>query len=132
LFDKYIGIPFVDNGDDFNKCDCFGIVRLFYKEELNISIFKHEGNQHSIKRAVLEFLQESRINWQVVQEPKLYDVIAMAHDPNHPKIIQHFGIYIGDGKMIHTLNKASSHIAKVDDYKYYIKSIHRHKRLLNG
>ncbi len=121
----FIGIPFVDKGDGFNGADCFGLVRLYYKDVMNIKLFKPDSSAFNSKSVLREFLEETSRNWNKVSEPQINDVVAMAHDPRHPKIVQHFGIYIGNGKMIHTLEKVGSHIVKLRDYKYFIKGYYR-------
>lgn len=120
-----IGVPFVDKGDTLKGCDCFGLVRLYYKDILNRKVFKPQSSAFNSKSVLREFLEETSRNWIQVQEPKINDVVAMAHDPKHPKIVQHFGIYLGNGKMLHTLEKVGSHIVRISDYKYYIKGYYR-------
>lgn len=132
MFKKYIGIPFVDNQDTLKGADCFGLCRLVYNLEKNIEILTHKSDPRDIRNIMLEYAMEAKTNWINVEEPKVFDIIAMAHDINHPRIVQHYGIYIGKGEMIHTLKEIGSHKVKVKDYKYFIKAIHRHKDLING
>lgn len=127
LLGKYIGIPFVKRKDKLDGADCFGLVRLIYREEVNTDIFKHQSDADNIRSIIIEYMQESQKNWINVKNPQMFDVIAMARDPYHPNIIQHYGIYIGNGKMIHTLKELGSHVSKIEDYKYCIKAYHRHK-----
>lgn len=132
MYNKYIGIPFKDNQDTLKGADCFGLCRLIYRLEKNIEILTHKSDPRDIKNIMLEYAMEAKTNWINVKEPKFLDIIAMAHDINHPKIVQHYGIYIGNGEMIHTLKQIGSHRVKLKDYKYFIKAIHRHKDLING
>lgn len=128
---KYIGIPFSEKAKGtFKEADCYGIVELIYKEELNIEIYKHTSAARSAKNVMLEYAMESKSNWIKVEKPKEFDVIAMAHDISHPNIIQHFGIYIGNNKILQTLEGKNSHIVDFEQYKYCIKAIHRHKEMI--
>ena len=126
MFSKYIGIPFENRCDSFESCDCFGLVRILYATELGLEIFKPKASAFNGKDVETEYLHETSRNWTEVKELELYDVIAMANDGNHPNIIQHFGIYIGNNKMIHTLNKVGSHVVNINQYKSVTKGYFRY------
>lgn len=125
LLSRYIGIPFEDKADSEYSADCFGLVRLIYKEKLNRMVFKPTSSAFNSRKVFKEFMEETSKNWTKVESPETYDVVAMAHDPKHPDIIQHFGIYIGNDKMIHTLKGVGSHIVSLQSYKYFIKGFYR-------
>lgn len=133
LQSKFIGIPFVEKTGDFNNADCFGLVVLFYKEIMKIDIFGKLEHYHykDIKKILMQYLSEVNTNWKSVKIDNMQfgDVIAMAHDLNHPNVIQHFGIYLEDGKMLHTLQDVGSHIVDIKKYEYYIKGVHRWQKL---
>jgi len=71
------------------------------------------------------YLKQIHSLWDTVEIPQLYDVIAMAYDIRHPKIVQHVGIYIGNGKILHTLEKVGSHIVDLKDINIFIRGYHR-------
>ena len=125
MLSNYIGIPFEDRADTLDSADCFGLVRLVYKQILNIKVFKPNSSAFNSRSVLREFLEETSRNWNEVKELKKFDVIAMAHDPKHPDIIQHFGIYIGNGKMLHTLKGVGSHVVNMSEYNYFIKGFYR-------
>jgi len=128
---NYIGIPFKNRGDSVTGTDCYGLVRLVYKEKLGITLHKATSSAFASRNIETEFLAETSSSWLKVPELEPFDVIAMAHDSRHPEVIQHFGIYLGDGKMLHTLKQIGSHIVKIDEYKHYIKGYYRYGKATN-
>jgi cell wall-associated NlpC family hydrolase len=130
LFD-FIGIPFQNRASSFIGADCYGLVRLVYKEKLNIDVPQPISSAYASRHVEREYLKEISTNWYKVDIPQKYDVVAMAHDPMHPKIVQHFGIVIDETHMLHTLDNVGSHIVKILDYKHFIKGYYRHVKVNN-
>jgi len=124
MIDKYIGVPFEDRGESLNGADCYGIIRLIYRNELGIEIPSFHSSCHSTKAIFSDYIKQISQYWQLSKEPNLYDVIAMAHDPIHPRVVQHFGVYLGNGKMLHTLESIGTHIVNIDDMSYFIKGFY--------
>lgn len=122
---KFIGIPFTDGEATFRGANCYGLVELFYREHLGIIIPKLNTPSEQSNKVWATYLREISEHWESVEEPQLYDIVAMAHDMRHPRIVQHVGIYIGDGKIIHTLQKIGSHVSKISDMQSIIKGHHR-------
>lgn len=122
---QYIGVPFENGEPTLYGANCITLIELFYKNELKIEIPKLRIDSSNTRRIFMEYMRQISENWETVIEPKEYDVVAMAHDLNHPKMIQHFGIYLGNGKMLHTLENVGSHIGNIEEYKAVIKGYYR-------
>lgn len=124
---KYVGIPFIDRGCSFEGADCYGLVRLVYKEELAIILPEFLSSCRDSKSIWRDYLKQISEHWELVDEPELYDVIAMTYDPQHPRIVTHFGLYIGNGMMLHSLQGIGSFTCKLTEFSYAIKGIYRWK-----
>lgn len=122
---KFIGVPFTDDEPSFNGANCYGLVALFYKVQFNIEIPKLDIKNDQSNRVFATFLKEISEHWRKIEDLEFGDVIAMAHDAKHPKIVQHFGVYIGEGRVLHTLNIVNSHVAKLDSLASIIKGYYR-------
>lgn len=125
---EFVGIPFSDNEPSFQGCNCYGLVRLFYREHLGIEIPDLRVHFDHSNRVWATYLKEIGENWVTVKEPEAFDVVAMAQDVAHPRIVQHVGIYLGDGKVLHTLNKIDSHIVSLESVKHSVRGYHRWPR----
>jgi len=123
---KFIGVPFSDQQNQgFSGANCYGLVKLFYREYLGIDIPELRVHSDHSNKVWATYLREINDNWKTVKEPKIYDVVAMAQDKKHPRIVQHVGIYLGNGKVLHTLSKINSHIVSLESVKHSIKGFHR-------
>lgn len=122
---KYIGIPFINRGDSFDGADCFGLLRLFYKQEFHYIIDDPNVNAGHTSKVFAKYIIELQSNWATINEPEVYCAVAMAHDPKLPNTVQHFGIYLPNNKILHTLKDVGSHIVEVENYKWAIKAYHK-------
>ena len=67
--------------------------------------------------------KELQLRWKTVKYPFQGDIVGFSLDPEVPDdVIQHFGVYLGDGVIIHTLRKRNSHLIKLTD-SFYSKKI---------
>lgn len=89
-FDKYIGVQYEDK-------DCFELVATVLSSEIGIDIER-------------DLAGERVVNWsKVVDDPKPCDVVLFAHGKK-----RHIGLYVGNGKMLHTVEGKDSCIDKVN------------------
>ena len=132
MFNKYIGIPYKDKGRDFNGCDCWGIVQLVYKHELNILLPSYIEDYASIEelKEIELLIKDQLINWQQVDKPITFDIIIMniIGSPVHTDVI------INNTYMIHTLPGHDSVCDKYYDprWKKRIQGFYRYKEILSG
>ena len=118
-----IGIHFVDRGRDRNGMDCWGLalaaMRHFGKDvpDFDVSCFD-TLSIHAIYDG-----QRARWAWQKVEIPEPGDIAIMCLDPRYPEMVQHVGVYIGNGRVIHTLKKRESHLIRIDDSYWSLKIV---------
>ena len=111
--DEYINIPFQCDGRDRSGCDCYGLVCLVYKEQLNIELpdFKGIFTDHDIAtlRRVAKEMKSYKEKWQRVQTPQLYDVVMLRTGA----YTWHVGLVLDNHRMLHVMTGINS---VVEDY----------------
>lgn len=95
---NYIGIPFKYKGRDENGLDCWGLVRLIYKNEYNISLpsFSEEYADSDIDR-IQELIAQYKEGWESVDSPTEGTVVLL-------KVMgaeSHVGVAISPTHFIH-------------------------------
>ena len=112
-----VGIPFVKGGRDSEQgVDCWGLVMLVYKE--------HYGTDIPDFTDIDGFLDEG--DWECIPEPKDEDVPLVALMASYPDCIIHAGIFIGNNRVIHTMEQTNSIISRVDLLKEHIIGYYRY------
>lgn len=99
---KYIRIPFTDKGRSENGCDCWGLVRLIYKQELNIDLPLLLGYKDTLDRpTIAEICNLEKTNWVEIPfgKEKPYDVIVL----NILGFPMHVGVVFNNSFMIHCI-----------------------------
>lgn len=109
----YIGIPHGEFGFSRQACNCWGLVVLVYREELDIALQTYEGRYASLEeqREIAALVDIERANpvWQRVDHPQPFDVISIRQG----RYASHVGIVAAAGSMLHTT--AESH-ARIEAY----------------
>lgn len=114
-YNKYIGLPYATNGRDESGIDCWGLVRLFYKQEYAIELPSYtEEYSGAYDTRILEMMDQYKNNWSQVQTPEVGSVIVfnILGEPFH------VGIYIGEDKFIHARDGMDSVIESVNSPKW--------------
>lgn len=111
-----IGIPYRDGGrDPETGLDCWGLCM----EAARCNGVKLPEFTMACYDALGIFTlfagEKSSSRWTRVLPPVPGCIAVMAIDPDRPGLIQHLGLYIGDGIILHTLRKREAHLIKTDD-----------------
>lgn len=114
-YNKYIGLPYVSNGRDESGIDCWGLVRLFYKQEFNIDLPSYtEEYSGAYDTRILGMMDLYKHTWAQVSEPEVGSVIVfnILGEPFH------VGIYAGEDKFIHARDGMDSVLESVNSPKW--------------
>jgi len=100
---KYMGVPYRTGGDDLDGMDCSGFASRFFNEEFGIQL--PHNSQAISELDILEPLS-SEDNYR----PS--DLLFFGRGKNR---ITHLGIYLADGKFIHSASSGGVIISSLDD-----------------
>lgn len=129
---RYVGIPFLDQGRDAYGCDCWGLVRLIYKNELNIDLPAY-GEISAVDLAKVARNITEGYNgetWEAVDVPQPLDVVVMRfHGSKH---IGHVGVMVNDTDLIHTERRIDAAIVPLSHMtiRTRIVCFRRHKEMM--
>lgn len=129
---KYVGIPFVDGGRDFNGIDCWRLVCLVYEQERQI-ILPDYGDISALElRQVAELISRDAYAepWiEVVPSSVNAFDVAVMHKRREPV---HVGIMVGREQMIHVEEKTATVMISIKHPSVAFRSINffRHRKLL--
>lgn len=123
---KYVGIPYRDNGRDETGMDCWGLVRHVYNKEFNISLPSFSEDYQGDDRArIAELIAQYKEGWEKVDEPQSGDLVLL-------RILgteTHVGIVTDYPYFLHARDGYSSSIERLDTtgWKNRVVGIFRYK-----
>ena len=91
---KYLGIPYEHHGSDNSGLDCYGMLRLFYKEEFDIEIPNYEYDENWCSVGLDWIRKYYKNNWILIDSPERYSVVGFKM-PGY-KVEHHLGIILHD------------------------------------
>lgn len=109
--EKLIGIPFKNNGRDFDGCDCWGLVRLFYREVLGRELPEYIVDPRDDDRVTETMISELKTpKWEILEKPEPNCLALMKLNTKH---ISHCGIYLGNDRLLHCYTGCGSCIVRI-------------------
>ena len=139
VLNKYKDLPYKHLGDDpTTGLDCFNLIKLIYKEQLNIDIpystsdictTASENWYNEITDIFNPFgeFRNPKWGWVEVDNIQPYDVILLYIGATN--VPNHVGLYAGNNKFIQIINNKKSNISPYGKYyKQYTDGVFRWKQ----
>jgi cell wall-associated NlpC family hydrolase len=106
---SYIGIPFCEHGRDKEGCDCWGLFRIFYREQFGIYLPSYESEYKTLddKETLSRLIKNGKeLNWKPIRvgEEKFGDGILF-RIMGYP---MHVGVIVKKGWFLHILKGTDS------------------------
>jgi len=128
---KYADIPYRHFGRDFDGCDCYGLLILYFKTELGITLLDYQYNVdqagHLDDSSLL--LQNYHCEWTRIspEEVKQHDVVLLLNELKYPT---HCGVMIQRRRFMHCMLDHGIIVSKTSTWRKAIHSFYRHKSQL--
>ena len=119
---KFIGLPYKHRGASMDGCDCYGLVKLFYRDVMSVDLpdyqimYSDTFDKEECSGVVADVCGE----WIEVDEPSFGSVLTFSI----MGAICHVGIHIGDGDFVHSFNGTNSCIESIRDISWN-KRLHK-------
>lgn len=113
MIEDLLGKPYKDGGRGPAFFDCWGLAMEVHKR-FNITLpdFEICASMTTLINDEISLQKTLSDNWLQINEPLVPCIVVIK---THPVFVQHVGVYVGDGKFIHTSSKTNVCRNKVTD-----------------
>lgn len=113
---QYVGIPYKDRGRDFDGCDCWGIVRLWYMHELGIRLPDYLELYHSADHGdqVTLAIALHKPLWAAIGAPEKGRVVGLRIGGQE----RHMGVCLDAGMFLHVLKGRNATIEALNSFTW--------------
>ena len=108
---EYFCIPYVNNGRDFNGCDCYGLYKLITKQQDNKNIPDYQYEDSQDKENGKIYLQGLDSGKWVRCDARRGAMVLLRIDG----VANHCGYMLNDTQFIHILKGSGVSIASITD-----------------
>ena len=118
-----IGVPYKVHGRGLDGLDCYGVVIEIYRM-LGIKIpdyFYDDINPETMKKLFTNGECDYRLNVKKIEQPKMWCIVYFKLPKNN-----HLGVYVGEGKVIHSDQTFGVHISDIRNFKNVIEGFYEY------
>ena len=116
--DRYLGLPYADLGRTRAGCDCYGLARLVYSEQLGIELpsyaSEYMGASERAEVAALLDRVEQAGPWRPVEAIAPFDLLLFRRG----RLRSHVGVAVDAGLMLHMDGEAQARIARLSEPRW--------------
>lgn len=117
-WNKYVGLPHLPHGRDWDGVDCWGLVRLVFREERGVRLPSYVGRcpalDESRDLASLITSERDAGPWEKVEHPQPFDVLLFRVGAYET----HVGVAVDAHHMLHSFGGAGAVIVRVDSARW--------------
>jgi cell wall-associated NlpC family hydrolase len=114
---RFVGVPYVAHGREYAGADCWGLLFLYYRDELGTPIpsYSSEMRERDFHRKDIGPLMDVEIDrlWLQVDDPQPGDGVLLRAG----RFNTHVGVFLGGGRMLHSEGPEPSVVARLDDIR---------------
>lgn len=105
---KWLGVPYKYGGTDHNGVDCSALVLNVYRDALNIKLPRSSRQQYDFSKGISKS--------ELIPGDLLFFATTKGRSD-----VSHVGMYIGDGKMVHSSASQGVMVSRISD-EYFVRT----------
>lgn len=115
-WNDYITIPYKKMGRDKDGLDCWGLVRMIYKDQFNVELpsYVDQYNADDTHDSLAELIAISKESWTKTDNPVIGDVLLLRAEGS----LSHVGVVISPTHFIHVIEDINVAIERYDQGKW--------------
>jgi cell wall-associated NlpC family hydrolase len=121
---ELVGVPFVYGGEEISGCDCYGLVKLYYKNFTNIKLEDIKYTRESELEAFKKELENGSKFYEVVSLD-VNDLLVFLYNGKNV----HFGVAVKEGLMLMSTPKTGSVLVNSKLWSKKVYKILRYKNV---
>ena len=113
---KSVGTPWISGGRDWSGWDCWGCVRLCYRECLGVDLPSYgEISARDLARIARQMETAKDDGWRQIGTPRALDVVLMRSGRGGARVV-HVGVMVDANRLLHVEEAAATAVVPVTHF----------------